>query len=102
MTERGAQVTSCMVYERNILTTPIATQVWKLDDIHGVVVTSNEQLQLAYDVYPHSWLCKLKWIVVSPRIAQYAQALGIPNHNITVTHGADDAALIERIQQLME
>ncbi|MBT4882919.1 MAG: uroporphyrinogen-III synthase, partial [Glaciecola sp.] len=50
----------------------------------------------------HSWLCKLKWIVVSPRIAQYAQAVGIPNHNITVTHGADDAALIERIQQLME
>jgi uroporphyrinogen-III synthase len=102
MTERGAQVTSCMVYERNALTTPIATQVWELDDIHGVVVTSNEQLQLAYDVYPHSWLCELKWIVVSPRIAQYAHALGIPNHNITVTHGADDAALIERIQQLME
>ena len=102
MTERGAQVSSCMVYERSALSTPIATQAWELADIHGAVATSNEQLQLAYDVYPHSWLCELKWLVVSPRIAQCAQALGVPNHNITVTQGADDAALIQRIQQLME
>jgi uroporphyrinogen-III synthase len=102
LTQRGAQVSSCMVYERKSLTAPIATHVWEMADIHGVVATSNEQLQLAYDVYPHFWLCELKWIVVSPRIAQYAQALGIPNHNITVTQGADDAALIQRIQQLME
>ena len=102
MTQRGAQVASCKVYERNILASPIATHAWELGDIEGVVATSNEQLQLAYDVYPHSWLCELKWIVVSPRIAHYAQSLGIPNHNITVTQGANDAALIQRIQQLME
>ncbi len=100
--QRGVNVTSCIVYERNTLVTPIATNPWELADIQGVVATSNEQLQLAYDVYPHSWLGKLKWIVVSPRIAQYAQSLGIPNHNIIVTQGADDAALIQRIQQLTE
>ena len=100
--QRGANVSECVVYERTSLSTPMTTQAWHTADITGIVVTSNEQLQLAFDVYPHSWLTELKWVVVSPRIAHYAYELGIPNQHVSIAQSADDAALIAHITQLME
>jgi len=102
LTQRGAIVSECVVYERMTLRTPISSQSWHPADITGIIVTSNEQLQLAFDVYPHSWLNELKWIVVSPRLGNYAAELGIPKPLISVSQGADDAALITHITQLME
>ncbi len=97
---RGADVQECCVYSRTQLSSPIASQPWELADITGMIVTSHEQLQLAFDVYPHFWLSSLKWIMASQRIADYASTLGI--HNITIAQGADDAALIHSVQHLME
>jgi len=102
LSERGAVVSECTVYERITLNNPVSTQAWQVTDITGITATSNEQLQLAFDIYPHSWLTELKWVVVSPRIAQYALKLGIPNQQISISQSADDAALIAHINQLME
>lgn len=102
LSERGAVVSECTVYERITLNNPVSTQAWQVTDITGITATSNEQLQLVFDIYPHSWLTELKWVVVSPRIAQHALKLGIPNQQISISQSADDAALIAHINQLME
>ena len=53
LSERGAVVSECTVYERITLNNPVSTQAWQVTDITGITATSNEQLQLAFDVYPH-------------------------------------------------
>jgi uroporphyrinogen-III synthase len=78
-------------------------QQWQQAGIRCIVATSNEMLQQVFTLLPlsaHSWLQGLDWIVVSPRLQQKAQQLGIATNNITLAENANDAALLQTIGQI--
>jgi uroporphyrinogen-III synthase len=102
---RGAQVCYVQSYKRVPL--PLDGQrlsdQWRQQQIQCIVVTSNEILSLLVQSLPASaqpWLQQRQWIMVSPRMAETAVALGIPAANITLAANANDQALLQAISQL--
>lgn len=78
-------------------------QQWQQAGIRCIVVTSDEILQLLFSLLPaqyHDWLCQCYWVLVSPRMQQSAQQLGIPATHITLAANANDLALLEAIKQV--
>ncbi len=102
---RGAQVCYVQSYKRVPL--PLDGQrlsdQWRQQQIQCIVVTSNEILSLLVQSLPTAaqpWLQQRQWIMVSPRMAETAVALGIPAENITLAANANDQALLQAISQL--
>jgi uroporphyrinogen-III synthase len=76
---------------------------WQLAGIRCIVVTSNEILQQLFNLVPAAhqhWLQQCDWILVSPRMQESAEALGIAAQNITLADNANDSALLAAISQL--
>lgn len=102
---RGAVVRYVQSYKRIPLALDGAAlaQQWQHAGIRCIVATSDEILQLLFSILPvqqHAWLQQCRWVLVSPRMQQSAQALGIPAQHITLAVNANDLALLEAIQQV--
>lgn len=78
-------------------------QQWQQIGVRCIVATSNEILQQVFKLMPvlaHNWLQSLDWILVSPRMQQKAQQLGIATKNILLADNANDTALLQAIDQI--
>ena len=103
--QRGAHIHYVQSYRRVPL--PLDGQSlsdqWHQQHIQCIVVTSNEILQLIFELLPkeqHSWLQQQLWIMVSPRMKEAAIELGIDGSRIYLSASANDQALLEAICQL--
>lgn len=103
LTERGASVEYCEVYQRLSLPFDGGSSInhWQENHVTHVVVTSGEQLTLLFDGIRQqnecSWLLQQKLIVPSRRIAQLAYKYGFDN--VTVSGSASNPDLAAVIQQ---
>lgn len=103
--ERGARVQYVQSYRRVPL--PLdgecLSDQWRQQQIQCIVVTSNEILTLLFQQLPSSalpWLCSRLWVMISPRMQETAEQLGIPRTQIHLAESANDAALLAAISQL--
>lgn len=101
----NADVRYVLNYQRQALALEGAVlyQQWQQAGIRCIVATSNEILQQVFSLMPlsaHAWLQSLDWLVVSPRMQQKAQQLGIAANNITLAANANDPALLHSIGQI--
>jgi uroporphyrinogen-III synthase len=102
---RGAKVSYVQSYSRVPLPFDglMLSDQWRQQSIQGIVVTSNEILNLLFQLVPtseHHWLQQRHWIVVSPRMQESAIVAGIPAAHIHQAASANDHALLEAICQL--
>lgn len=103
--ERGAKVSYVQSYKRVPLPLDGAQLFakWREQPLQGILATSNEILQLLFELVPRegrAWLCEQQWILVSPRMHEAGVALGIPTQNILLSANANDESLLESIRQL--
>ncbi|MGI5310658.1 uroporphyrinogen-III synthase [Rheinheimera sp. WS51] len=101
----AANVSYVLNYQRQVLALDGAAlcQQWQQAGIGCIVATSNEILQHLFKLIPiagHSWLTSLDWILVSPRMQQKAQQLGIATNKITLAENANDISLLHSIGQI--
>ena len=98
LTARGATVRECAVYSRENLATAESTHTLTMDAINTIVITSNEQIEQAFRIFPEVWLRGLQWVVVSERAAQHLRALSLTR--IHIATGASDTALIQTVKNI--
>ena len=65
----------------------------------GLMATSGEVIDAAFNYFEASWLKTVNWIVVSQRTAEIASRLGVTQ--IDISRDASDQALIQCAQQLV-
>jgi len=99
---RGAKVSYLQSYRRVPL--PLDGQSlldqWRQQQIQCIVVTSNEILQLLFQLVPEHglpWLRQRQWIMVSPRMREAAMELAIAEQDIVLSANANDQALLDSI-----
>lgn len=99
--QRGATVSYCETYARLPINWDGAEQAvhWRRRGIGSIVVTSQEMLQRLFDLFPpndrREWLLNCRLIVVSERVATFANQLGW--HNVVIAKGADNDTLLQAL-----
>lgn len=95
----GKTVTPFCVYKRKQLSTPVYTNNWKLEDVSGIIATSeNMATQLIASHSTH--ILTVPWVTVSERIART-----LKNYNVArvgVCERATDQALIAWVKDNWE
>ena len=87
---QGKQVYPFCVYKRVALAQPFYTNNWQIDDVSGIIATSeNMAMQLIASHSDH--ILTLPWVTVSERIASTLRKRGI--ENVAVCEQATDQAL---------
>ncbi|MDG1750761.1 MAG: uroporphyrinogen-III synthase [Thalassotalea sp.] len=93
---RGAQVEYLESYQREWLTlSHEQTALWHPKNINTIVITSNDLLQRVVDlidITDNYWQNTCLWLVVSERIAQSAQKMGLKN--VVNSCGANNQSII--------
>ena len=79
---RGAQLSSAIVYRRSLpRTKPQQLQsLWQDDAVDIILFTSQQAIHNIFTLfgeYAHPWLCRKPCIVISERLANIAEALGM-------------------------
>lgn len=98
LSQRGIAVSECNVYRRVDLHPPNSTNKWKIDDVSGIIATSEH---LAFGLLTtFSELKNKPWLTVSERIASALRHHGIKD--VHVSNGATDDALIASIKDNWE
>lgn len=100
LTQRGAKVTEVNLYQRQRLTTPLASEPWHPTQIRSIIATSGELIEAAFSCLDNQWLISLPWVLVSRRTAQIATKLGVKQ--VSISQDATDTALIQHLQQISE
>ena len=96
---QGKQVYPFCVYKRVALAQPFYTNNWQIDDVSGIIATSeNMAMQLIASHSDH--ILTLPWVTVSERIASTLRKRGI--ENVAVCEQATDQALIAWIKDNWE
>lgn len=98
--KRGATVTELELYKRCQIESPLENTHWQQDQIRCIIVTSGEQIELAFGKLDQQWLKQTPWIVVSERTAEIAAKLGVKQTLIST--GASDTELIATAKKLLE
>lgn len=98
--KRGAVVTELELYKRCQIESPLENTHWQQDQIRCIIVTSGEQIELAFNKLDNQWLKQTPWIVVSERTAEIAAKLGV--QQILISTGATDTELIATAKKLLE
>jgi uroporphyrinogen-III synthase len=101
--ERGASVLEAIVYQRekpqvDLLNT---LPIWKRDQLNIIVCTSSTGLQNLFDIMGlegRQWLLNMPLLVVSERIANFAQQLGFVKMPIVADNATDEAIVGALIQ----
>ncbi|NDV90448.1 uroporphyrinogen-III synthase [Alteromonas sp. 345S023] len=97
--KNGKTVTPFCVYKRKQLATPVYTKNWKLEDVSGIIATSeNMAMQLIASHSTH--ILTLPWVTVSERIARTLKNYNVAN--VAVCERATDQALIAWVKDNWE
>lgn len=99
---RGAEVSYAEVYRRLEPERDLDAERKAHPHIGLIVVTSNEGLRNLVNMagdHHRAWLLGMPLVVISPRTAEFADALGFV-HPAAVAHAATDEALLEAIIRL--
>lgn len=87
------------VYKRVPLSRPVYTKNWKIDDVNGIIATSENMAKQL--ISSHSMqLLALPWLTVSNRISENLRSYGITR--ISVCERATDQALIAWVKENWE
>ena len=97
--QRAIQVESFCVYKREQLTPPIYTKTWKVDDVRGIIATSENMAQQLIETHDAT-LLSVPWLTVSERVADVLHNKGISD--VSLCHRATDNALIAWIKENWE
>jgi uroporphyrinogen-III synthase len=112
---RGAKTVYWQLYQRLGITGKGQQWLpqWQSNNIDSIVITSiaifdsllenltgKKAGNLAAVAMP--WLCQLKWVVASDRIAQHIGQSGIPSGQIFNANGASDQAVFEQVKRIIE
>ena len=93
---RGAKVEYLETYQRNWLTlSSKQAELWQQKNINTIIITSNDLLKRVVDlidITDNYWQNTCLWLVVSERIAQSAQKMGLKN--IVNSNGANNQSII--------
>ena len=93
---RGAKVEYLESYQREWLTlTSTQKSLWHQKNINTIIITSNDLLKRVVDlidITDNYWQNTCLWLVVSERIAQSAQKMGLKN--IVNSYGANNQSII--------
>lgn len=95
---RGAQVCEATCYRRVRPQTNISVLLpeWKKMPVNIIIITSCESLENLFSLIPdHKWLCSLRFIFMSVRVAARARQLGINNYTVAAT--ASDAGILDAL-----
>ena len=90
---------SFSVYKREQLTRPVYTKRWKMDEVSGIIATS-EAMALQLIAQFGQALKSIKWLTVSDRIAKTLTSQGIKE--VAVCQRATDQALIAWVKDNWE
>jgi uroporphyrinogen-III synthase len=96
--QRGAQVSLAELYRRKY-NTNVEKGEWQLDEIHCIIATSGDLLNAAFRFFSSEDIKGKHWIVVSDRLAELADSLGIVQ--CSVSDGANDAALLQCAKRIV-
>ena len=96
---RGITTHQFCVYKRVQLNNPIYTKSWKINEVSGIIATS-ENMAKQFIASHSKQLLTVPWLTVSERIATTLRTLGI--HNVAVCQRATDQALIAWIKENWE
>ncbi|MDN4503068.1 uroporphyrinogen-III C-methyltransferase [Alteromonadaceae bacterium BrNp21-10] len=90
--ERGAKVNAFNLYHRRPVALNNLQQTWQQSAIRCIIVTSGEQIDIAFKQCDQQWLLSRHWITVSQRLADHLTEKGVSQ--IHLSEGAHDEALI--------
>jgi len=96
---RGIKVNQFCVYKRIQLASPIYTKFWQIDDVSGIIATSESMAKQLISHHSKP-LFTLPWLTVSERIATTLRSWGI--EQVAVCQRATDQALIAWVQENWE
>jgi len=96
---RGLVTHEFHVYRRVQLNHPIYTKSWKINDVRGIIATSENMAKQLISSH-NQQLLGLPWLTVSERIAMTLRSLGI--QNVAVCQRATDQALIAWVKENWE
>jgi uroporphyrinogen-III synthase len=99
LTAKGASCQSFCVYRTEQLTDPIYTKCWKVEDVRGIIATSEAMAMQLIHSQGHAIL-SLPWLTVSERIAVSLRKRGVTE--VFVCHRATDQALIAWVKDNWE
>lgn len=96
---KGALCQSFCVYRAEQLADPIYTKGWKVEDVRGIIATSEAMAaQLLRSQGNH--ILSLPWLTVSERVAASLEEIGVSK--VCVCHRATDQALIAWVKDNWE
>jgi uroporphyrinogen-III synthase len=99
LTAKGASCQSFCVYRTEQLADPIYTKCWKVEDVRGIIATSEAMAMQLIHSQGHAIL-SLPWLTVSERIAVSLRKCGVTE--VFVCHRATDQALIAWVKDNWE
>jgi uroporphyrinogen-III synthase len=99
LTAKGASCQSFCVYRTEQLADPIYTKCWKVEDVRGIIATSEAMAMQLIHSQGHAIL-SLPWLTVSERIAVSLRERGVTE--VFVCHRATDQALIAWVKDNWE
>lgn len=97
---RGARIEEFELYTRLEIESTTVNRDWQQAQISCIIVTSGEQIELAFAKLNQSWLQTMPWIVVSERTAKIAAKLGVKQ--VFISAGASDEQLIATAKKFLE
>lgn len=99
LVQRGAHVIDAVVYRREGPKDDIREQLitWQHQGVDAIISTSGESLANLFKItLDKKWLCNTYFVVISQRIAEQAQQLGVKRW--VVAKNASDEAIVEALQ----
>lgn len=100
LTAQRRQVTTFNVYCRSELDPPVTSKTFGVDELSGIIATSEQLGQHLLRHYGQYGIAQKPWLTVSERVANSLRSQGV--HNIRVCAGANDSVLIEWIKNNWE
>lgn len=95
---RGAQLTEVIVYQRTLpsFAKSTLTALWQTDTLELIICTSNTGLQNLFTLVGEegrTWLQNMRLLLVSARMAKFAQTLGVTRTPLVAANATDDALI---------
>ncbi len=100
LTTQHKNVTTWCVYERTRLSPPVISDEFELHAVRGIIATSEALGSQLLQHYSNQAISCIPWLTVSERVADSLRTQGV--HDVSVSAGASDSALIEWIKNNWE
>ena len=107
LTERGATVNYWQVYHRKAIQGQGESwfeqfQTWQIDTIVVTSIAIAHALISGLPSQAKPWWQKLCWVCASSRIAEFIERQEVPNNQIYVASGANNAAILQQVKKINE